>query len=259
MAQRLFDRLALLGLAAYNVVRIRNLAEAPNEPERGRAASTCRLAPRVPLRRTLRNALGPSMFLSPHFPTACYGPSSRHPLPLAPDFIISTKLMSCFIARAHAPEASDLHWPKVQLHRSCRAISVGLESSPGGPAISDGAAFAMIGSVSAEGEVSAPERFTTRQKCPACGCATAYEVPTGGGTSNEAQARRVEHLWSWSSAGTSSGSLRRPTTGTRRTSTSSPDKALARSRFCGQAWPLQPEPYRCNMRHLRRRAPCAQN
>ena len=54
----------------------------------------------------------------------------------------------------------------------------------------------MTGSVTAEGEVSAPERFPTGQKCPACGSATVYEVPAGGGTFIGAQARRVEHLWS---------------------------------------------------------------
>ena len=55
----------------------------------------------------------------------------------------------------------------------------------------------MTGSVTAEGEVSAPERFptSTGKKCPACGSATVNEVPAGGGTGIGARARRVEHLW----------------------------------------------------------------
>ena len=69
--------------------------------------------------------------------------------------------------------------------------------SPSGATISDLAAFAMTGSVTAEGEVSAPERFptSTGKKCPACGSATVNEVPAGGGTGIGARARRVEHLW----------------------------------------------------------------
>jgi hypothetical protein len=54
----------------------------------------------------------------------------------------------------------------------------------------------MIVRVTAEGEVNAPECFPSALKWPACGSATVYEVPAGGGTFIGAQARRVEHLWS---------------------------------------------------------------
>ncbi len=72
-----------------------------------------------------------------------------------------------------------------------------------------------------------PEHIPTsaEKKCPACGSATVYEVPAGGGTFIGAPARRVEHSGRASSAGISSGSSRRLTTGTRRTSTGSPDTA----------------------------------
>ena len=72
-----------------------------------------------------------------------------------------------------------------------------------------------------------PEHIPTsaEKKCPVCGSATVYEVPAGGGTFIGARLVELSTSGRASSAGISSGSSRRLTTGTRRTSTSSPDKA----------------------------------
>jgi ribosomal protein L37AE/L43A len=88
--------------------------------------------------------------------------------------------------------------PKSTCTRPAGRLDLASSLSPRGAAISDWAAFAMTGSVTAEGEVSTLERFptSTGTKCPACGSATVNEVPAGGGTGIRAVARRVEHLWS---------------------------------------------------------------